>query len=80
MSKDDISLVYSGKTICVKYWPCNLLAHQNNNEKPKKAHISKLILISVVSALFEPRGFILRETAVCAVWYVYMHRCEQFGG
>jgi len=26
---------------------------------------------------FEPRGFILRKTVVNAVWYVYMHQCEQ---
>jgi len=36
MFKDNISLVYSGKTICLNCWPCSLLAHQNSNEKPTK--------------------------------------------
>ena len=44
----------------------------------RNAQFSKLIFYFLLSATcFEPGGFILRETVVYTVWYVYMYRCEK---
>jgi len=79
MSKDNVSLVYSGKTICVNCWPCSLLAHKNNKEKPNKcAHFeinfNFCCLFIFRTSWVHPRGDSCMCSMVClhaSVWTVW---------